>query len=78
MENKQQPFPLQRLSFETMRSMMAETKDAAKMGMFLHDDKQSSQIADLLGFPNNSFFCHFFKKRTGLTPQVYRNEDGRK
>lgn len=37
-----------------------------------HSDKQSSQIADELNFPNASFFCKYFKRMTGLTPQQYR------
>lgn len=39
-----------------------------------HSDKQSSQIADELNFPNASFFCKYFKRMTGLTPQQYRNQ----
>lgn len=41
--------------------------------MLQYTDKQVAQVSDLLGFPNNSFFCHFFKKQTGLTPQAYRS-----
>lgn len=37
-----------------------------------HSDKQSSQIADELNFPNASFFCKYFKRMTGLTPRQYR------
>lgn len=37
-----------------------------------HSDKQSSQIADELNFPNASFFCKYFKRMTGLTPHQYR------
>lgn len=28
-----------------------------------------SQISDYLNFPNPSFFCQYFKKRTGVTPK---------
>ncbi|MEA4851549.1 MAG: AraC family transcriptional regulator [Paludibacter sp.] len=31
-----------------------------------------SQIAEEFNFPNTSFFCNYFKKRTGLTPLQYR------
>lgn len=41
-----------------------------------HSDKQTSQIADELNFPNASFFCKYFKRLTGVTPQQYRNQKG--
>lgn len=41
--------------------------------MLRHTDKQTSQIADELHFPNASFFCKYFKRMTGHTPQQYRN-----
>lgn len=37
-----------------------------------HSDKQTSEIADELSFPNVSFFCKYFKRLTGSTPQQYR------
>lgn len=37
-----------------------------------HSDKQISEIADELNFPNVSFFCKYFKRLTGSTPQQYR------
>lgn len=40
-----------------------------------HSDKQISQIADELHFPNVSFFCKYFKRLTGFTPQQYRRGD---
>jgi len=33
-----------------------------------------SEIADHLGFIDQSYFCRFFKQRTGKTPQEYRRE----
>lgn len=41
--------------------------------MLRHSDKQTAQIADELNFPNASFFCKYFKRLTGFTPQQYRN-----
>lgn len=35
-------------------------------------NKSIAEIADLLDFPNVSFFCRFFKRETGLTPTQYR------
>lgn len=31
------------------------------------------QISDTLNFPNTSFFCKYFKEKTGMTPNQYRN-----
>lgn len=44
---------------------------AAKV-LLRHTDKQVSQIADELHFPNASFFCKYFHRLTGQTPQQYR------
>ena len=39
-----------------------------------HTTKSVSQIADELHFPNDSFFCKYFRRLTGLSPTEYRNE----
>lgn len=39
-----------------------------------HSDRQTTQIADELNFPNVSFFCKYFKRLTGFTPQQYRKQ----
>lgn len=41
-----------------------------------HSDKLTTQIAEELNFPNVSFFCKYFKRLTGFTPQQYRNQRG--
>ncbi len=46
---------------------------AAKV-MLRHSDKQIAEIADVLNFPNPSFFCKYFKRLAGCTPQEYRQE----
>lgn len=40
--------------------------------MLRHTDKQIVQIADELNFSNASFFCKYFKRLTGVTPNDYR------
>lgn len=45
---------------------------AAKV-MLRHSNKQIVQISDDLNFPTSSFFCKYFKRLTGMTPQEYRN-----
>ncbi len=37
-----------------------------------HTDKPIGEIAYELGFPNDSFFCKYFRRLTGLTPRTYR------
>ncbi len=44
---------------------------AAKV-MLRHSDKQIAEITDALHFPNPSFFCKYFKRLVGCTPQEYR------
>ena len=43
--------------------------------MLKHSDRQIRQISDNLNFSTSSFFCKFFKRMTGLTPQQYRCSD---
>jgi len=33
------------------------------------------QIADEMNFPTVSFFCKYFKRMTGLTPNEYKHRD---
>ena len=37
-----------------------------------HSNRLIYQISDELSFPNPSFFCKFFKRMTGMTPQEYQ------
>ncbi len=37
-----------------------------------HTDRQVVQIADELNFSNPAFFCKFFRRMTGMSPQTYR------
>ena len=38
-------------------------------------DLKNYQISDELNFPNPSFFCKFFKRMTGMTPQEYQKSE---
>lgn len=42
--------------------------------MLRHSNKSVAQIADNLHFPTDSFFCKYFKRLTGCTPQEYRKD----
>lgn len=46
---------------------------AAKV-MLRHTTKSISQISDELHFPNDSFFCKYFKRLTDKTPLAWRND----
>lgn len=48
------------------------TITAAKV-MLRHSEVPITKLADKLNFANPSFFCKYFKRRTGLTPQSYRH-----
>lgn len=41
--------------------------------MLKHSDMQIVQLSDKLRFPSTSFFCKYFKRLTGMTPQEYRD-----
>lgn len=51
------------------RATISEAKILLK-----HSELQVSQIADQLKFPNSSFFCKYFKRLTGMTPNEYKKE----
>lgn len=40
-----------------------------------HSDLQITQIADRLNFPNASFFCKYFRRLTGMSPNEYRRKN---
>ncbi|MBQ8486429.1 MAG: AraC family transcriptional regulator [Prevotella sp.] len=40
-----------------------------------HTDKSIAQISDEMRFPTPSFFCKYFKRLTGQTPQIFRQKD---
>ncbi len=46
---------------------------AAKV-MLRHSDRQVVEIAEALHFPTASFFCKYFKRLSGCTPQEYRGK----
>ncbi len=42
--------------------------------MLRHSDRQIAEITDELHFATPSFFCKYFRRLTGLTPQQYRQQ----
>lgn len=43
--------------------------------MLKSTDETVTEIADKLNFPNSSFFAHYFRKYTGLSPVEFRNKE---
>ena len=41
--------------------------------MLRHSSLQVAEISDRLNFANNSFFCKYFRRLTGMSPLDYRN-----
>ena len=42
--------------------------------MLRYTDKQIAEISEELNFANSSFFCKYFRRVTGLSPQEYREK----
>lgn len=42
--------------------------------MLKYSDLNIQEIANMMNFPNQSFFGKYFKKRTGMTPSEYRDK----
>lgn len=40
--------------------------------LLIATNNQVNQVADMLGYDDHSYFIRFFKKQTGLTPEVFR------
>ena len=51
-----------------------EIKIAKAKKMLNDTNMKIIDIAYALGFENASYFTRFFKKRTGLSPQEYKNK----
>ncbi len=42
----------------------------------LYADKSVSQVAEILHFDDTSYFVRFFKRETGMTPKIYKKQQG--
>ena len=58
----------------TAKEWIDRAVTASAKVMLRHSGKQVSQIAEELNFPNASFFCKYFKRLVGCTPQEYREQ----
>lgn len=61
------------ISGETAKAWIDRALVSKAKVMLRHTDRQVAEVADTLGFPTSSFFCRYFRERTGCTPQEYRN-----
>lgn len=57
-----------------VRSKKIETAQ----NMLIYSEYSPSQIANILAFPNQSYFTQIFRKNTGITPTQYRQMNLRK
>lgn len=65
---------IRQVSCRTVMEWVNQAVTLEAQVLLKHSDLMIYQIADQLNFPNPSFFCKFFKKRTGMTPQEYQKK----
>lgn len=63
---------IRQISRHTVMDWINQAVTAEAQVLLKHTDLLVFQIADELHFPNPSFFCKFFKRMTGMTPQEYQ------
>lgn len=52
-----------------------DKKTAMAKKMLENSNTSVERIAELLEFESSSYFCKLFKKKTGMTPTEYRNNN---
>lgn len=62
----------------TILSYINELKLAAAKQLLTDSELQVREIADRLGFASQGYFGRFFRNKTGLTPNAYREAEKRK
>jgi AraC-like DNA-binding protein len=55
---------------------MQEKRLEAACSFLIYTEERISKISDQLGFVDQSYFCRFFKEKTGLSPNEYRQTAG--
>ena len=63
---------IRQVSQQTVMEWINQAVTLEAQVLLKHSNLMVYQIADELNFPNPSFFCKFFKRRTGMTPQEYQ------
>ena len=59
----------------TISQYIRSQKILTAQNMLIYSDYSTAEIAQILAFPNQSYFTEIFHKMTGLTPLKYRNEN---
>lgn len=65
-------FLIRRTSGQTVMNWINRAVIQETQIQLLHSNLRISEIADRLNFPNASFFCKYFRRLTGMSPQEYR------
>lgn len=63
---------------ESVWSYLTEIRLKRSKELLLTTDYKSYEIAYMVGYDNPSYFSRLFKKSTGMTPNGYRNREGKK
>lgn len=63
---------IRQTSYRTVMEWINQAVILEAQVLLKHSNLLVYQISDKLHFPNPSFFCKFFKKKTGMTPQEYQ------
>ena len=59
----------------TVMSWINRTTVMEAKVLLRHTDRTITDISEALHFPNDSFFCKYFKRLIGMTPRRYREEE---
>lgn len=65
---------IRQVSQQTVMEWINQAVTLEAQVLLKHSDLMVYQIAEELHFPNPSFFCKFFKRMTGMTPQEYQKK----
>ena len=65
-------FPDEFICHQTVMEWINQSVILEAKVLLKHSNLLVYQISDELHFPNPSFFCKFFKRMTGMTPQEYQ------
>lgn len=68
----------ERLQNQTAKQLITEKLISECERLLNHSDLTISQISNELGFYDESNFCAFVKKQTGMTPSAYRTKTQKK
>ena len=68
---------LRQVTGRTTSALLAERVAQEAKALLSHTDWPVADIADGLGFTEATYFAHFFRKHSGTSPKVFRQQAGR-